>query len=331
MTIGGEPGTEGRLCSVVSKENGEDLAGYAVPFEHRLLIEVRPPWEGDVGASKNYPEGLWDALMVAWRGGSQVGMTALLPDPEYSVEGQTRLVYLRRPAGPFAAYERTEYLLPDENLVPAVEAIFGEPESASRFKGYLQETQNVRDLVVCTHGRHDACCGKFGYPIYEMLRREYAEPAKLRVWRASHLGGHRFAPTLVDYPEGRYWGHLEPWAVERLVRQDGPFPEMARFYRGWSGLESRFEQIAEREILVREGWRWTGYFKEGRVLSVDKNERRAEVRIEYASPDGVVSGSYTAVVEENGSVLTLVDSGPEPLQESRQYRVSHLEKSPRNP
>ena len=323
-----DPGFEGRLCSVVSKESGEDLAGYAVPFEHRLLVEVAPPWEDDVGASKNYPEGLWDAMMVAWRSGSQVGMTALLPDPEYSVEGCTRLVYLRRPAGPFAAYEKIEYLLPHKDLIPAVEALFGEPEAASRFEGYREDTRGVRDLAVCTHGRHDACCGKFGYPIYEMLRREHAEPGKLRVWRASHLGGHRFAPTLVDYPEGRYWGRLEPWAVEKLVSRDGPFPEMGRFHRGWSGLESRFEQIAEGEILAREGWRWTGYLKEGRLLAVDEDERRAEVRIEYVSPDGGVSGSYAAVVEESGNVLTQVDSGPKPLQESRQYRVSRLEHSP---
>ena len=162
-----------------------------------------------------------------------------------------------------------------------------------------------------------------------MLRREDAKAEELRVWRGSHLGGQRFAPTLVDYPEGRYWGRLEPWAVERLVLRDGPFSEMGRFYRGWSGLESRLEQIAEREILAREGWRWTGYLKEGRVLALDEDERRAEVLIEYASPDGEVSGSYRAVVEENGSVLTQIDSGPEPLQEARQYRVSRLVKSPR--
>ena len=329
MATGEDPGFEGRLCSVVSKANGEDLAGYAIPFEHRLLIEVAPPWGDDVGASKHYPEGLWEALMGAWRRGSQVGMTAILPDPEYSVEGSTRLVYLRKPNGPFATYEKREYLLPDKNLIPAVEALFGEPEEASRFEEYRRDAGHVRDLVVCTHGRHDACCGKFGYPVYEGLRREYAEPDGFRVWRASHLGGHRFAPTLVDYPEGRYWGRLEPWAVERLVLRDGPFSELERFYRGWSGLESRFEQIAEREILAREGWRWTEYLTEGRVLAVDAEERRAEVRIEYASPDGEVSGSYAALVEETGSVLTQIDSGFEPMQEVRQYLVSRLDKNPR--
>ncbi len=324
MTTGREPRFGNRLCSVVSKVNGEDLAGYAIPFEHRLLVEVAPPWEGDVGASRYYPEGLWDALMAAWRRGSPVGMTAILPDPEYSFTGWTRLVYLRRPRGPFAAYKKTEYLLPDGYLVPAVEALFDAPGGPSRFEEYRRDTRGVRDVVVCTHGSHDACCGKFGYPIYEKLRREYAEPDKLRVWRASHLGGHRFAPTLVDYPESRYWGRLEPWAIEGLASRNVPASELRRFYVGWSGLESRLEQIAEGEILAREGWQWTDYSKEGRVLSVDEGEHRAEVSIEYASPDGTISGSYAATVEENNSVMTLLDSGSEPLQEARQYRVGRL-------
>ncbi len=324
MATGGEARFEGRLCSIVSRASGEELAGSAIPFEHRLLVEVSPPWEGDVGASRHYPEGLWEALMGAWRRGSQVGMTAILPDPEYSVEGRSRLVYLRRPDGPFAGYEKREYLLPDEDLVPAVEALFGGPEGALRFEEYRRDTGSVRDLVVCTHGSHDACCGKFGYPIYEKLRRDHAQQDRLRVWRASHLGGHRFAPTLVDYPEGRYWGRLEPWAVEALVSRKGPASELRRFHRGWSGLESNFEQIVEGEILAREGWGWTGYLKEGRMLA-DEDGLRARVRIGYRSRDGATSGSYTAVVEESGRVMTLIDSGSEPLQEARQYRVERLE------
>lgn len=51
--------------------------------------------------------------------------------------------------------------------------------------------------------------------------------------------------------------------------RDGPFSELARFYRGWAGLGTKFEQTAEREILAREGWAWTGSVKQGRVLRAD--------------------------------------------------------------
>jgi hypothetical protein len=89
-------------------------------------------------------------------------------------------------------------------------------------------------------------------------------------------------------------------------------------------LSGKFEQIAEREIFVREGWEWTRYLKSGRTLEADENEDRAEVRIEYATPGGD-TGAYEATVETSGTVMTLFDSGPCPLQEVKQYRVSRLE------
>ncbi|MFQ4143523.1 sucrase ferredoxin [Chlorogloeopsis sp. ULAP02] len=55
---------------------------------------------------------------------------------------------------------------------------------------------------------------KFGYPISQKLRSQYATGTgsitSLRVWRCSHFGGHQFAPTLVDLLQKRYYGHLQP-------------------------------------------------------------------------------------------------------------------------
>lgn len=58
----------------------------------------------------------------------------------------------------------------------------------------------MRDILVCTHGSRDVCWGKFGYAIYKLLRARHAAPNGLRVWRTSHIGGHRFASTLLDFP-----------------------------------------------------------------------------------------------------------------------------------
>ena len=74
-----------------------------------------------------------------------------------------------------------------------------------------------------------------------------------------------------------------------LTRLEGQRGGSRRFYRGWSGLQSSFEQVAEREIFTREGWAWSGYLKEGRILASGRN--RAEVRSAYESPDGAVSGA----------------------------------------
>jgi hypothetical protein len=326
-----ETGPERRLACVVSQANGEDPAGTGTPFTGYLLVEVAPPWKYDVGESRRFPEDLWEAVKGLWDAGIVQKFTAIMPDPEYSREGHTRVILLRRPSGPFfAAYEKEEYLVPEGEVVALVEALAKEPDGPSRFAHYREDDSRVRDILVCTHGSHDVCCGRFGYPLYEELRQEYAAASegRLRVWRTSHLGGHRFAPNLIDLPEGLYWGHLEPEALENLVLRNEPVSEMRRFYRGWAGLSGKFEQIAEREILIREGWKWTGHPKRGRTLEVDEEESRAEVRIEYTAEDGSVSGTYEATVEESGSVMTLASSGTGALEEARQYHVSRLEEVP---
>jgi hypothetical protein len=325
----GKAWPKSRLCSVVSKAAKEDPAGCGKPFVGYLGIEVAPSWKHDVAESPRFPEGLREAVERAQDAGVIGKFTALFPDPAYSREGYARVLYLHKPPGPFVAYDKSEYAVPEGEIVPLVEALAEGPDGLSRFERYEEDTSRVRDILVCTHGSHDACCGKFGYPVYETLRYGYGGASKrqLRVWRTSHIGGHRFAPTLIDFPEGRYWGHLEPEALEKLVLRKGPVSELRRFYRGLAGLSGKFEQIAEREIFMREGWEWTRYLKSGQTLEADETEDRAEVRIEYATPSGN-TGAYEATVEANGTVMTLSDSGPDPLQEAKQYRVSRLERVP---
>ena len=325
----GKAWPKSRLCSVVSKAAREDPAGCGKPFVGYLGIEVAPSWKHDVTESPRFPELLWEAVERAQDAGVIGKFTALFPDPVYSREGYARALYLHKPPGPFVAYDKSEYAVPEGEVVPLVEALAEGQDGLSRFERYEEDTSRVRDILVCTHGSHDACCGKFGYPVYETLRYGYAGASKrqLRVWRTSHIGGHRFAPTLIDFPEGRYWGNLEPEALEKLVLRKDPVSELGRFYRGLAGLSGKFEQIVEREIFMREGWEWTRYLKSGKTLEADETEDRAEVRIEYATPSGN-TGAYEATVEANGTVMTLSNSGPDPLQEAKQYRVSRLERIP---
>src|SRR5918994_3547102 len=283
-----------RLRSVVSRTAKEDPAGCGTPFVSYLGMEVAPPWMDDVSESPRFPDGLREVVDKAQHAGVIGKFTALFPDPAYSCEGYIRTLYLHKPSGPFATYEKSEYVVPKSEIVPLVEALADGSDGLSRFKRYEADTSCGRDLLVCTHGSHDACCGKFGYPVYETLRHGYAGPSEkqLRVWRTSHIGGHPFAPTLIDFPEGRYWGHLEADALE---------------------------------IFVREGWEWTRYLKSGRTLVPYENEDRADVRIVYATPGGD-TGAYEATVETSGTVMTLFDSGSCPLQEVKQFHVSRLER-----
>ena len=53
-------------------------------------------------------------------------------------------------------------------------------------------------LLVCTHGRREVCCAKYGRPVAQALAARYGP----LVWETTHVGGDRFAANLVVLPSG---------------------------------------------------------------------------------------------------------------------------------
>lgn len=321
-----------QFCSTVSKANGEDPIGSAGNYDCFLLIETLPPWSGAIWLETGaMPQGVINALALAWERGVNLRPLAIAPEREYAQPGFTRVLYFYRQSPLFAAFNRQEYLIPDATLSQLVMALLNEPEQLPLFQPYKQNSSIVRDLLICTHGNYDVACSRFGYPIYNLLRQSYATTFEghLRIWRCSHFGGHQFAPTLLDLPSGRYWGHLEADVLDILVNHADSIKALRPFYRGWAGLK-KFEQIAEREIWMQEGWDWINYLKTGKTLAIDLSDEDypnwAEVRIDFTSVNGH-SGAYEARIEAKGTVKTMWTSGKDqPLWEVKQYHVSRLDK-----
>ncbi|MBD2677485.1 MULTISPECIES: sucrase ferredoxin [Nostoc] len=320
-----------RFCSLVSKANGEDLIGTAGTCEHWLIMEVPQPWPQEIFQKNPIIKsviGLFQELI--FQHGVNLKPILIAPDREYSHPGFTRIFYYYRPATLFSQFEKQEFVVPESKAADLLTAIFQQliqqPNNLSQFQQYQQQTNDIRELMVCTHAQVDLACGRFGTPIYRQLRKEYAPVSneKLRVWQTTHFGGHQFAPTLIDLPQGSLWGHLEPDVLDLLVQQNGSVFGLRQYYRGWTGL-SKFEQIAECEIWMQSGWNWLNYLKAGKVLAMEKDGNWAEVRIDFALPDGSTSGAYEATIEVCGEVMSAFNSAKEmELEAVKQYRVSRL-------
>jgi hypothetical protein len=101
-------------------------------------------------------------------------------------------------------------------------------------------------FLVCTHGKHDRCCAKFGRPLYDAVREQVEDEW---VWQSSHVGGDRFAGNLVALADGVYYGRVEPaeaWAVvEAALERRVHLP----LYRGRScyGFAAQAAELAVRE------------------------------------------------------------------------------------
>ena len=63
-------------------------------------------------------------------------------------------------------------------------------------------------VLVCTHGSRDRCCGVLGGVIFAQLKNQLNMMLPDAVWQVSHLGGHRFAPTALCLPLGLLLGRI---------------------------------------------------------------------------------------------------------------------------
>jgi hypothetical protein len=103
-------------------------------------------------------------------------------------------------------------------------------------------------FLVCTHGRRDKCCAKFGIPLYNSLR----ESAGDTVWQSSHVGGDRFAGNLVCFPHGLFYAHTTPEAGRRVVEDYRAGRVTADEFRG-RACYSHFIQAAEAFVRAESG------------------------------------------------------------------------------
>ena len=100
-------------------------------------------------------------------------------------------------------------------------------------------------FLVCTHGRRDKCCAKFGVPLYNALREFGGEC----VWQSSHVGGDRFAGNLVCFPHGLFYAHATPESARRVVEAYRAGRVVTEEFRG-RACYSHYIQAAEYFVRV---------------------------------------------------------------------------------
>ncbi len=308
------------FCSAVSEASGEDPAGSAWALRRMALVELPLPWPYNVLEGRNVPADLSALLYEIWDAdGADTGMIGIASDPEYSVDGMRRVIDLRQGNDLAATYRRDEYLVPEDELVAHLRRLAFEPDHAEVARHLVDADPGTRDFLVCTHGAIDACCATFGYPVYKLMRAMASTaPVPTRVWRSTHFGGHRFAATALEAPQGRYWGHLKPEMLAGLVRQTATPRDLRRHYRGWAALNDRLWQIAEAELLATAGWAWSSAVITG-ITGEATEPDGGTLTVAFRHPAG--DGEVDVEIMSTGSVQTMDQSKTGELRDAPQYEV----------
>ncbi|MFG3086049.1 sucrase ferredoxin [Streptomyces antibioticus] len=207
-------------CATVSRDLDEPLSGTAATASTWLLLEQPGPWGAKALVQSHLDPVLGRALEAAAQGtGVRV---ALIRRPGRHADFGTpplRQVYAAHTV-PGRVWLRSAWTHDPGRLLDLDFAALGRGDHRT-FDTALRGGPHTGDplALVCTNGKRDRCCALLGRP----LAAELAASGVEGVWEVTHLGGHRFSPTLLVLPYGYAYGRAEAHTVKEVLHgvQDG--------------------------------------------------------------------------------------------------------------
>jgi hypothetical protein len=232
------PAADRPSCSSLSRAFGEGLEGTASRLRFWLMVEQPGPWGHDALVESGFPPEVGARLLLA---GASVGLRVLL------IKRRDRPT--RGPRRCFAAFTgRRDRALrsfeiddPGELLDLDLTALV-----RSRFRR-LGTPVDGPLFLVCTHGKHDACCARHGAPLSRALTGAPGED-----WECTHVGGDRFAGNLVCFPHGLYFGRVPPGRARSVADGYAGGRIVLDYYRGRTSFEPAV-QAAEHHLRQAGG------------------------------------------------------------------------------
>lgn len=144
-------------------------------------------------------------------------------------------------------------------------------------------------VAVCAHGRHDQCCAVRGRSAVSAIATAYPE----FTWECSHLGGDRFAATMLILPKGLCYGRVDSTDAAGLVARYLEGRLDTRFLRGRTSLphavqaaqhyarlelgEDRIDALAPLDVSDADGVRRV-------VLAHDSTQVQVTLRDKMSEP-----------------------------------------------
>ena len=165
-------------------------------------------------------------------------------------------------------------------------------------------------LMVCTNGSRDRCCAEMGRPVAAGLAQRWPDAT----WETTHLGGHRFAATLIALPSGITIGRLDPKtaiaACEEIL--DGGHP--LEFSRGRAGNPEAV-QVAELHLRATLGLRshdavhFVGPAADGWM---------------FEARESILATTYLVQVTAEAGTERKQSCGPKPAKPTTRYAVTEF-------
>ena len=259
-------------CAEWTRQQAVDPIGTAGTYSGYLLVEWPLPWPADLS---DIPE---LAPVVEALNGTGIRLQGLV-STRRSDSGRHVILYHRGSEWTegFSGFVRHEEVVDQADVVLTCLQVL---DYGSAFGAADPLEPALVDVLICGHGRRDRCCGAQGTRLARNLAS--LNDGRLRLWRTSHTGGHRFAPTMVVLPEATVWAFADEDLVHQVTQRSGDPADLMDRYRGCSGLSSRQAQVVERAALAELGWSLLDS-----VRVSNQEDRGSRVSLRVTGPEGV--------------------------------------------
>ena len=192
-------------CSLESLNAKEPLFGTMSKSSVWFLLEYPFSWGGNAFKDSDIPQLVKERLTF---------FVDSVPD--------ARLQLIKKPNSSLTEHITFYLAIPSENqpilymfLLTKYEDILDLDFTAilSGENVYRERIQMEPLYLVCTNGKRDACCAKFGLPVFGSFQRI----VRNTVWQTTHVGGHRFAANILCFPYGILYGRVSVEDVKSIV------------------------------------------------------------------------------------------------------------------
>lgn len=262
------------FCRELCLERHEPLAGTGKVAGRSLLLHwPRGKWR----VPRHESAGMGNRLRAVLKDAMDAGIHVGLVDDGNTRDGDGFLLQLYPQRVRLACMTEAE-LVAGISAFMAGEKIGGEAESRAA-------------ILCCTDSRRDACCARFGFATFKALKK-HADPARFQVLQCTHVGGCRFAASLMVLPQRQRYGRLSPEEAQAFLEAIGEGRVYLPAYRGRPDAPEAF-QVAEIAALD-----WADSH------GID----RREVRIDppHAS-EALRPGDRTTLVAQAGDIRLAID------------------------
>lgn len=277
----------------VSRAMNEPLYGTIKPADVFFLLEYNGSYEKQAWAAAEIPQAVKDKL-----NDYPNGHPLLIRQPgKFAEHDHVLTLFIAHANTTTPQVYRLDLRSYEDILTFDIEAIL---------RGEVISPEDDPLYVVCTNGKRDVCCSKWGMEVYNAL----VPLAGNQVWQSSHIGGHRLAATMYCFPHAICYGYLGAEDAPAIVESYSQERILVEKLRG-RAIYSKPIQAAEY-FLRRE----LGEDQITALRFVENSVEQGSRSIRFDSADQ----SYRVQVAEAEPLQALATTGDENYKGMPQYK-----------